>query len=89
MVVGVTPGFAGAEVDCDEAIATFGAGVGLVGDPLTGSCEMRLEIEAHIVDVLIVLLSDGKMSGRNGRAYGIGKGDVRWEDNSLENGVVL
>jgi len=72
-VVEVTPGFSGAEVDCDEAVAAFRARVGHVGDPLTGGCERGAEIEAHIVDVLEDFVSDGKRSGRIGGAYGIAK----------------
>lgn len=48
----MAPGVAGAEIDGDEAVAAFGAGVGHVGDALAGGGKGGTEVEAHVVDVL-------------------------------------
>ena len=70
-VVEVAPGLAGAEVDGDEAVAAFGAGVSHVGDALARGGEMGAEVEAHVVDVLGggLLTVKQDLEGRGCRAY--------------------
>ena len=50
----MAPGEASTEVNDNDPIAAFGTGVGDVGDALTGSCDAGAEIEADVVEILVV-----------------------------------
>lgn len=63
----LAPGFAGAEVEHDEAGAVFVAGVDDVGNSLAGGSGVRAHVEAEVVHVGVWEV--------NGRGKGVGARD--------------
>jgi len=86
-VVEVAPRGAGAEVDDDEAVAAFGAGVGDVGDSLARGGDVRPEVETDVVEVLGRWSVRSRGGGKDW-TYGIWVCNGGWEDDGLEDCVI-